>query len=76
MEMPDVAALVAFVCQEEVGINTGNRDYKRLNCRLDATKREIEAITKKTYLVVHPDKTAFKQWLQRKQIMVDRRTYG
>ena len=52
-----------------------HRDYKLLNCILDASKREIEAITKSTYLVLHPDKEGFKQWLHKQHIMVDRHTY-
>ena len=75
LEIPYVAALVATCLQEEVGTNMLHRDAKLLNCRLDASKREIEAITKKTYLVLHPDREGFTQWLLKKQIMVDQLIY-
>ena len=52
-----------------------HRGYNILNCRLDASKREIEAITNKTYLVLHPDKDGFNQWLMKQHIMVDQATY-
>jgi hypothetical protein len=49
MEMPDVASLVATFClQTEAGINMLRKDYKLLNRRHNASKREMEAIAKKT----------------------------
>jgi len=51
------------------------RDYKLLNCRHNASKREIEAIIKITYLVFHPDKDGCNQWLMQNQFTVDTTTY-
>ena len=55
---------------EEVETNMRHRDYKLLNCRLDATKREIEAIANKTLLVLY----GFNQWLLKKQIIMEQPT--
>ena len=52
-----------------------HKDYKLLNCRQDASKREIEAIAKKTYSVLHPDKDGFKQWRRKNNIIVSKTTY-
>ena len=51
------------------------RDFKLLNCRQDASKREIEAITKITYLALYPDNDGFKQWLIKDNTTVDMITY-
>ena len=48
-----------------------HRDYKLLNCRQDASKRKVEAIAENTYLVLHPTKDGFKQWLMNKPTTVD-----
>ena len=43
---------------------------------LDASKREIEAISENTYLVLHPDKDGCSQWLLNNHITVDMVTYN
>ncbi len=66
--------LLHFRLQAEVGINMLHRDYKLLSCRHNASKRENEAITQRTYLVLHPDRGGFKQWLMKEIITVDMTT--
>ena len=71
MDVPDVSALVAIGLHAEAGINMMRKDYKLLNCKLNASKSESEAITKKTDLVLHPDNDGFNQWLLNSHLMLD-----
>ena len=75
MERQDASALVTAFLQEEVGTNMLHKSYKLLNCREHASKREIEAIDTKSYLVLHPDRQGLRQWLQSKQVMLDSDIY-
>ena len=59
MERQDASALVTAILQKEAGTNMPHSSYKLLKCKETASKREIEAITKKSYLVLHPDQQGF-----------------
>ena len=52
-----------------------HNNYKLLNCKENASKRKIEAIAKKSDLVLHPDKQGLIKWSQKKQIVLDSDTY-
>ena len=61
MEKQDASTLVTAFLQEEDGTNM-------MHCKENASKREVDANTKKSYLVLHPDKQGFIKWLQKKHI--------
>lgn len=61
---------MALVCilnkylAETLGISPNSEGYQLLKCRQDGTAHEIEVLTKRKDLFLHPDKQQMVLWLQ------------
>ena len=71
MAMVDHRALLDQYSQEHLGISRTFSNYKLLKCREKATHREIDLLTKKMDLALHPDKFAFQNWVSDKYNNID-----
>ena len=59
----DHRALLDQYLQEQLGISRTFSNYKLLKVREKASRREIELLTKKMDMALHPDKFTFQNWL-------------
>ena len=62
----DPRALVDEYLEANLGMTRNQRDYQLLQVRHKATQREIEMLTKKFDIFLHPDKFTFDLWVSAK----------
>ena len=67
----DHRALLDEFLQEHLGISRTFSNYKLLRVRDKASHREIDLITKKMDMSLHPDKFTFQTWLSTKYSNID-----
>ena len=64
---PDPQSLVDQFLQEKLALNRTFKDYQLLKARQGASKRELDIISKRVALVLHPDKKQFQDYVASKQ---------
>ena len=62
----DPRALVDEYLEANLGMTRNQRDYQLLQVRHKATQREIDMLTKKFDIYLHPDKFTFDLWVSAK----------
>ena len=59
---PDPQSLVDQFLQEKLALNRTFKDYQLLKARQGASKGELDIISKRVALVLHPDRKQLQDW--------------